>query len=140
MSSLYFETSAFVKLLIAEQGSSTARSAWQAADDVACVRLLYAEARAGLAMAHRLRRLTLAAYTTARVGLERRWQDVFAIEATEAVVVHAGDLAEQDALRGYDAIHLASALRAGVDYFACADGDLIRAAAGHGLKVIDSRS
>jgi hypothetical protein len=37
----YLETSAFVKLLIAEQGSLTVRDAWKAADTVVAARLLY---------------------------------------------------------------------------------------------------
>jgi predicted nucleic acid-binding protein len=139
VSSVYFDTSAFVKILIQEPGSDSALRAWQAADSVCCSRLLPAEARAGLAMARRMRRLSNVQQTRAKAALDGHWQDVFVVEVSEPVVEDAGDLAEQEALRGYDAVHLASALRAAVDVLITADAEMIRAARAHGLKVIDSR-
>jgi predicted nucleic acid-binding protein len=44
------------------------------------------------------------------------------------------------ATRGYDAVHLATALRASVEILITADLEMIRAARNRGLKVIDSRS
>jgi predicted nucleic acid-binding protein len=139
VSSVYFDTSAFVKILIQEPGSGSAVRAWRAADSVSCSRLLPAEARAALAMARRQRRLSNAQQAQAKAALDAHWQDVFVVEVTERVVEDAGDLAEQEALRGYDAVHLASALRAAVDVLITADAEMIRAARTRGLKVIDSR-
>ena len=53
----YFDTAAFLKLVIEEPGSQTAARAWSAADAVISSRLLYPEARAGLAAALRGRRI-----------------------------------------------------------------------------------
>jgi predicted nucleic acid-binding protein len=75
----------------------------------------------------------------AQAALDTHWQSVFVVEVTEAVVDDAGGLAELEALRGFDAVHLASALRAAVDVLITADAQLIGAARNRGLKVIDSR-
>jgi predicted nucleic acid-binding protein len=139
VSSVYFDTSALVKILIHESGSASAVRAWHAADSVSCSRLLPAEAQAALAMARRQRRLSDVQHIQAKAALEKHWQDVFVVEVTESVVEDAGDLAEQEALRGYDAVHLASALRAAVDVLITADAEMIGAAKTRGLKVIDSR-
>ena len=66
------------------------------------------------------------------------WQDFHIVEVTEPVIEAAGDLAEDHALRGYDAVHLASALRAAVDILVTADRDLLHAGRRVGLKVIDA--
>ena len=42
----------------------------------------------------------------------RDWPSLFAVELREGVVRRAGELAWRMALRGYDAVHLASALTA----------------------------
>lgn len=139
MSSVYFDTSAFVKILIHEPGSASAVRAWQAADSVVSSRLLPAEARAALAMARRQRRLSASQHAQAKAALTTHWQGVFVVEVTEPVIEDAGELAEQDALRGFDAVHLASARRAAVDVLITADAEMIRAARTRGLKVIDAR-
>lgn len=139
MSSVYFDTSAFVKIVIHEPGSGSAVRAWQAADSVVASRLLPAEARAALAMARRQRRLSPSQHVQAKAALATHWQSVFVVEVTEPVIEDAGELAEQEALRGFDAVHLASARRAAVDVLITADAEMIRAARMRGLKVIDAR-
>ncbi len=44
---------------------------------------------------------------------------------TTAVVRSAGDLAESDQLRGYDAVHLAAGIASGVTVFASTDDWLL---------------
>jgi predicted nucleic acid-binding protein len=83
--------------------------------------------------------LSTAQHAHAKAALDGHWQDVYVVEVTEPVVEDAGDLAEQEALRGYDAVHLASALRDTVDILITADAQLIQAARNRGLRVIDSR-
>jgi predicted nucleic acid-binding protein len=139
VSSVYFDTSAFLKILILEPGSPTAVRAWRVADSVTCSRLLHVEARAALAMARRQGRLSAAQHAQAKGALNAYWQDLYVLEVTEPVVEDVGDLAEGVALRGYDAVHLASALRSGVDVLITADIEMVQAARNRGLKVIDSR-
>jgi predicted nucleic acid-binding protein len=142
LSLAYFDASALLKLFLAEPGSAAARQAWRAAPTVASGRLLYAEARSALAAAtrDRGRRFTSAEHHRARTDLDQAWQRMVKVEATEAIVQAAGDLAESYALRGYDAVHLASAIHASADAVVCADLSLIRAARACGLGVIDTRS
>ena len=135
----YFDTSAFVKLFIAEPGSATARQAWLETNTVTGGRLLYVEARAGLAAAHRHRRLGPAAHLAAKTALHELWRQIFEIGVSAAIGRQAADLAEQEALRAYDAVHLASALHSGADVLVCADAALIAAARRRGLAVVDVR-
>lgn len=53
------------------------------------------------------------------------------------VVRSAGELAERDRLRGYDAVHLAAGLTAGASVFAAADSRLLAAARHHGFATAD---
>jgi hypothetical protein len=53
------------------------------------------------------------AHRTSRLLLEERWDQLGLIQITDAIVHLASDLADRDALRGDDAVHLASALTAG---------------------------
>lgn len=115
MSIAYFDSSAFVKLLIEEEGSDIAAALWDGCDAAICSRIGYPEVRAALAAAGRDHRLAVAAQQQA----ERAWDDYWAatrpVELTESVTAHAGELAGQHALGGADAIHLASALAIGAD-------------------------
>ena len=106
----YFETSAIVKLLIAEEGSERADVLWDSADLLATSELSYVETRAALAAANRSGRLTRRALAEAKDAFEQRFADVHRVEVTPVVVRSAGNLAEEHSLRGYDAVHLASAL------------------------------
>ena len=140
MTAVYFDTSALVKVVIQEAGSVTSAQAWQAADAVVCSRLAHVESRAALAMAARLGRLSPEQAAGARATLTRHWDNVTVLEVTEPIVDLAGDLAETDALRGFDAVHLASAVRAAVDILVTADRDMLHAARRHGIRVIDART
>lgn len=140
MSTAYFDTSAFMKLFVAESGSATAFRAWQQVGAVVGGRLLYVEARASLAAALRGARLTPRTYAEARKSLEELWRRVDVVEVSPVVTQIAADLAEQHALRGSDAVHLASALRAQADALVCADHDLLHSARQRGLAVIDARN
>ncbi len=106
----YFETSAIVKLVVLEDGSDEAGSLWDASDLVITSRLAYPEARAALAAARRAHRLSESGLREGSLALEGRFQEIDLIEVTPAIARSAGDLAEEHGLRGYDAVHLASAL------------------------------
>jgi predicted nucleic acid-binding protein len=84
-------------------------------------RLAYPEVCAALAAACRNHDLSHDDLNVAEQAWEQYWASVRAVELTAAVERHAGQLARTDALRGADAVHLASAL-------ALADPDLVIAA------------
>src|SRR2546428_789223 len=67
------------------------------------------------------------------------WAPFLPVVPDMQLVRRAAALAEQEALRGYDAVHLAGALEAQVDVFVCSDTNLVRAARNCGLRVIDTR-
>jgi uncharacterized protein len=140
VSSVYFDTSAFVKLLVQEPGSTPAIEAWEAAEPVMSCRLLVVEARAALAMARRLGRISGVQHASARASLADHWLDVHVIEITEPLTDRAGEIAEGQAVRGFDALHLASALHAACDVLITADAEMLRGARSLGLRVIDARS
>ncbi len=60
-------------------------------------------------MARRLSRISASGLREAVRSFESLYDQLDLIEVTEEVVRDAGDLAEQLGLRGYDAVHLASA-------------------------------
>lgn len=71
------------------------------------------------------------------MAFDRLFMEIEHIEVTPALAVTAGDLAEARGLRGYDAVHLASALLGADDDVAIATADrrLAEAARAEGLDV-----
>ncbi len=110
MTVVYFDASALVKLVVEEIGSEVATALWDAADVVVTSRLAYPEVRAALASAFRDGRLSAEDQPLATQDWEGYWSRLRIVEATSVVASLAGDVAEQFALRGYDAVHLASVL------------------------------
>ncbi len=113
MAIVYFDSSAFVKLLVEEEGSDLAAELWDRCDSPVSSRLAYPEVRAAIAAAVRDHRLDAAAERTAVRNWEHFWAAVRVLDFTEGVSDHAGTLAGQHRLRGADAVHLASALMLG---------------------------
>lgn len=131
----YVDTSTLLKLLIDEDGSERAEVIWDTADVLATGALLVVEARAALAAAERGARLNAAQHRDAKRELAALVDELTIVEATEHVIVHAADLAESEALRAYDAVHLASALAIEANVLTSADADLCEAAERQGLHV-----
>lgn len=119
----YLDTSALVPLLVAEPSSASCRRFWNDADEVVASRLLYVEAAAALAQARRLDRLTDSEHRTSLRSLEQLWSEIDIAEVDEPVVARAATLAHQLALRGYDAVHCASAEQLDDDNVVAVSGD-----------------
>jgi uncharacterized protein len=139
----YIDTSVLIKLLIEEVGTGEAGQIWDAPDVLVSVRIGYAEARAALAAALRQKRISAAVFRSASAGLDELWSQVTVVEIDEDLTRSAGDLADTHGLRGYDAVHLAAALRVEADVFSSADRRLCDAASALGFHVanpIDSAS
>ena len=117
----YLDTSAFVPLIIREAGTAACQEIWQLADRVVSSRLLFVEAAAALAQALRMERLTAAQHAAALSSLDGLWVALDVVEIDADLVSRAAQLAFQQGLRGYDAVHCASAER-------LADPDLVVAA------------
>ncbi len=134
---VYFDTSAFIPLIIEEPNSDSCERLWNEATRTVSVRLLYVEARAALARAQRLGRLTRGGLVSAVALLDDLSTQVDHVEITDRLARTAGALAEEQQLRGYDAVHLAAAQAvADMDtVFASGDQRLITAASQIGLIV-----
>lgn len=113
MAIVYFDSSAFVKLVIEEDGSELAAALWDGCDAAVSSRLAYPEVRAALAAAGRDHRLDASGQRQAEEAWEQFWAASRAVELTEKITMHAGELASAHALRGADAVHLASMLAVG---------------------------
>jgi predicted nucleic acid-binding protein len=107
---LYLDTSALVKLYVDEPKSEAVKKSVGQADAVATSLLAYAEARAAFARASREGKFAPQVYRRIIGAFEEDWNRYVAVEVTDILVKAAGRLAESRALRGYDALHLASAL------------------------------
>lgn len=133
---MYVDTSALVKTLVAEEGSPVAIRTWNSATARTTSLLSYPEARAALARARRAARLSDGQLQRAKRRLSERLAQMHLIDVTEDLAFAAGDLADAHGLRGYDAVHLASALLFGPDVVVVTwDADLRGAAEAFGLAV-----
>ena len=92
--------------------------------------------RAALAAASRAGRLTPAGHARAKAVWEDFWAATRAVELTGPVTTHAGALAGRHALRGADAVHLASvvAIGGGDTVLAVWDHRLLAGARAAGLR------
>ena len=131
------DSSAFVKLLIAEAGSPQVLDWVDEAMAVACSPLGYPEMVS--AFGRRLREGSLAPRLYARVleELESQWDNVVSVAVDERL---AGSLARRYPLSGADAVHLAAALtlaRSDLPVTLCSyDRRLNAAAVSEGLPVL----
>jgi len=110
---VYFDASAFAKLLTEEPGSDLAAELWDGCDAAVASRLAYPEVRAALAASARNQDLTEGERDEAEQAWEEYWAATRPVELTATVERQAGQLARVHALRGADAVHLASALAIG---------------------------
>lgn len=99
---------------------------------------LIAEARAAVAAARRSGRVDPLRYPTVLDDLTGLWRQIDGIVLTEDIAVRAGELADICALRGYDAIHLASAeaILDDGDVMVVSDVRLAEAAASIGIEAL----
>ena len=129
----YFDTSAIVPLLLDEPLSDLAYRLWRRASWIATARISYVEARSGLARACRMGRISPGELKEAVEGLEVLNRQFHHVEITPDLVTRAADLAEEMALRAYDAIQLAAALSLDIDDVVVVTGDRQLAAAAQTL-------
>ena len=110
MGIVYFDASALVKLVVEEHGTDVASTIWDGCDAAVSSRLAYPEVRAALAAARRNSDLTERELRSAEATWEQFWAAMRPVELSPRVERDAGQLAKKRALRGADAVHLASAL------------------------------
>ena len=125
-----------MKLVIVEVGSELVAELWDAPVEAAAGILCYPEGRAAPAAARRGGRLSSSAYGRACEEFESLQSELLLVGIDQPLAREAGELAERHGLRGYDAVHLASALALGAGTTLVSwDEDLRRAAAQSGCPV-----
>lgn len=138
---LYLDTSALVKLFVAETHSDDIRQAASRARLIVTHAIAYVEACAAFArFAHA--RGGDALLRALRRSLDKQWAAWEIVNVTEPLIRRAADLTGRFRLRGYDSLHLAAAestfevFREHVPFqFAVFDGQLLDAAKHAGLPL-----
>jgi predicted nucleic acid-binding protein len=118
-----------------EAGSDLVAELWASDQPAASSILSYAEGRAALAAARRQDRLGEDDHAQALAAFEELQGDLITVGVDSGLARRAGQHAEDLALRGYDAVHLATALELGDEEVVVVtwDRDLARATEQVGL-------
>lgn len=107
---LYADSSALAKRYISERGSTEVEALLRKAEVVGTGLITRAEVSAAVARLVRTRSLQRREGEAILNAFRNHWTELTAIQLTEAVVAEADNLAWEQGLRGYDAVHLACAL------------------------------
>ena len=107
---VYLDASALVKRYVAEAGSVEVASLIREAQAIGTAVVSRAEVAAALAMATRVGLVTREAALAALKAFNADWEHLIRIQFGEPLAARAGMLAWEHGLRGYDAVHLATAL------------------------------
>ncbi|MFZ1059089.1 MAG: type II toxin-antitoxin system VapC family toxin [Candidatus Rokuibacteriota bacterium] len=138
----YLDTSALIKRFVAEQGSALVQSLVTRRGPVATAKIAYAEVYAGFTRRRREGRLSPRRYAQVCRQFELDWSAYVRVDLRDEILGLARDLIQRHPLRGFDAIHLASALslKSALSEevtFAAADERLLRAAQAERLRPLD---
>lgn len=136
----YLDTSALVKRYYTERGSAWVHRLFQPENALVASKVAYAELLAALARKRSEKEISEADFTHAVESFQQEWQEFVVVEVTEAVFTELLSLVQRHPLRGFDAIHLCTALwfrkRMKADLvFVGADRNLLTAAGAEGCGV-----
>ena len=139
---IYLDTSALIKRFVKEKGSLLVQSLVQQPEGVATAKIAYAEIFAGFARKLREGHLSKPLHALACRQFDGDWPAYLRVDLQDNVLFLARDLVQRHPLRGFDAVHLASALSLknalGEEVtFAAADGRLLRAAEAEKLEAMN---
>lgn len=110
-------------MLIREENEGLCRSIWDDATQVVTSRITFVEAHAAVAAAERSGRVDSPRAKAARTRLGEMWADAFIIEVGAELTYAAAACAKEFGLRGFDAIHCASAMTIGAVDVLAVSGD-----------------
>ena len=137
----YFDSSSIVKWFFDEQYSELTRSMKDETDIAFTSILSYPEVLSAFNRARREGRCKKSDMEIIRIEFQRIWNDFQWIKVNEKLINSTMELIFKHSLRGYDAVHLASALILKKEseisdlYFSCFDRTLNRAAKKEGLLI-----
>jgi predicted nucleic acid-binding protein len=138
---LYVDTSALIKRYVDEDGSGRVNALWDGATGIASSAVAFAETIATLNRKLREGVLSNREYSRTVTSFKSDYRRIILVPVSEELNERIETLARNHVLRGFDAIHLASALvihnngkmETG---FACYDRALNEAAAKEGLTAV----
>lgn len=107
---LYLDTSALVKLYVDEDGSDLVKRYVEQASVVSTAKIAFVEARSAFARANREEIISSTSYRQIIDRLHYDWKRYMIVEISDRLIEAAGELVEEFGLRGFDALHFASAL------------------------------
>lgn len=138
----YFDTSAVVKKYVIENGTNQTVELWNKAVELCISKVGYAEVIASLYRKNREGELTSADLNDVLFDFKTDWSSFIHVDLNDTIFRVIDKLAANYALRGFDLIHLASAVHLSGSVqdrvtFVCADQRLLEAASGENLTVVD---
>ncbi len=142
MKVIYLDTSALVKRYYQEEGTEKVEVLMREAVAFTS-KVAYPETLAALAKKWREGEITEVDFRNAVSDFKFDWHFLLAVvELTDEIVDLAGTLVEKYPLKGFDAVHLASALSVRRGWmesfrFVCSDQTLLKAADAEGLEILD---
>lgn len=107
---LYLDSSALVKLFFEEAHAGRVRQAVADAFLVCCHAVGSVEVRSAFARKYREGAVSRGDFNRARKQFLADWATLHVVAVNDALLDHAGGLAEKHGLRAYDSVHLAAAL------------------------------
>ena len=136
---LYLDTSALVKRYFYEKYSDDVISRWKSATQIVTSFVAYAETMASMYRKKRESDLADTLISKITDSFHRDWESFIRVKVNDNLNGYIDRVVEKYPLRGFDAIHLASAIviheRLPEDFvFACFDNRLARAAQSEGLE------
>ena len=136
----YFDTSAFFPLIVEEAGTPVSVDLFRDAAQLISSRLLLVETAAAVAMGRRMGRVPADEHEELQDVASLLARQMTLIDAHGDVIEEAARLAVSRDLRGYDAMHLATAktIRARDVVFASGDKRLLCAARSEGFTTVDT--
>lgn len=133
---VFFDSSAFVKRFVAEDGSETVIAWCDKASEIGLAGIALPEIISAFCRLRREKRITQDEYGILKAALHADIEDAQICDLGPTVVETAIASLETNILRGMDAIHIGSAIALRVDVFVSADDRQCEAARRAGLSVV----
>lgn len=131
----FFDTSAFTKRYVFEQGSDTVLQLCNNASEISLAGIAIPEIISAFCRLLRENKITPVQYQQLKSALFSDIEDIAVCDSSPQVISHAIHSLETNVLRGMDAIHIGCAVVVKADIFISADARQCEAAIKMGLTV-----
>ena len=132
---IFFDSSAFAKRYVSEEGTDTVVQWCDRAAEIALSGIALPELISAFCRLRRESKISEAQYQQLKDSLLADVEDAAICDLTPIVLAHSIASLERNTLRGMDAIHIGSAVAMQADLFVSADARQCAAAAAAGLQV-----